>query len=184
MSLRLFAAIEVPDETAARLARLQKGVLGAAWRPREALHLTLRFFGEIDERLAEELDHELGRIRSSPFDVVLKGAGWFGRDRPSTLWVGVADNPPLAALAEACERAARRAGLPPETRGFTAHVTLAYCRGTGPEDAAKFAQRLALFHAEPFLADRFVLISSWPGKRVSTYVAEAEYPLEARGGAS
>ncbi len=177
MSLRLFAAIAVPDEIADRLAPLQRGVQGAAWRPREALHLTLRFFGEIDERLAEELDHELGRIRIPPFEVGLEGAGWFGRERPSTLWVGVADNPPLAALAEACERAARRAGLEPETRSFAAHITLAYCKGTGPEDAARFAQRLALFRAEPFLADRFFLMSSWSGKRVSTYVPEAEYPL-------
>nr|NIR59801.1 RNA 2',3'-cyclic phosphodiesterase [Gammaproteobacteria bacterium] len=76
MSLRLFAAIAVPDEIADRLAPLQRGVQGAAWRPREALHLTLRFFGEIDERLAEELDHELGRIRIPPFEVGLKGAGW------------------------------------------------------------------------------------------------------------
>jgi 2'-5' RNA ligase len=177
MSLRLFAAIEVPDETAERLLPLQRGVLGASWRPREALHLTLRFFGEIDERLAEELDHELGRIRVAPFDVALKGAGWFGGERPSTLWIGVAESPSLGVLAQACERAARRAGLPPETRNFAAHVTVAYCHGTGPEDAAKFAQRLALFAAEPFLADRFFLLSSWAGKRVSTYVREAEYPL-------
>lgn len=175
--LRLFAALDIPDETAARLKSLQKGVLGAAWRPREALHLTLRFFGEIDERQAEELDHELGRIASQSFDVTLKGAGWFGKERPTALWIGVAENPALKTLAEACERAARRAGLPPEPRGFVPHVTLAYCKGTGPEDAARFAQRLALFEAEPFLADRFFMKSSWPGKKVSDYVAEAEYPM-------
>jgi 2'-5' RNA ligase len=151
--------------------------MGAQWRPREALHLTLRFFGEIDERQAEELDHELGRISSSAIDITLKGAGWFGKERPTALWVGVAENPTLAALAEACERAARRAGLPPEPRGFVAHVTLAYCKGTGPEDAANFARRLSLFQAEPFLADRFFMMSSWPGKKVSDYVEEAEYPM-------
>jgi 2'-5' RNA ligase len=177
MSLRLFAAIEIPDEIVARVKPLQKGVLGAKWRPREALHLTLRFFGEIDERLAEELDHELGRIRMAAFDVTLKGAGWFGGDKPGALWIGVAENPALVALAGACERAARRAALPPEGRGFIPHVTLAYCRGTGGEDAAKFAQRLALFEAEPFLADRFHMYSSWMGKKVSDYVQEAEYPL-------
>jgi 2'-5' RNA ligase len=175
--LRLFAAINIPDEIAERLKPLQKGVLGAQWRPREALHLTLRFFGEIDERRAEELDHELGRISACAFDVTLKGAGWFGKERPTALWVGVAENPSLVALAEACERAARRAGLPPEPRGFVPHLTIAYCKGTGSEDAAKFAQRLALFQAEPFLADRFFMMSSWPGKKVSDYVEEAEYPL-------
>jgi 2'-5' RNA ligase len=177
MSLRLFAALDIPDEIARRVRALQKGVMGAAWRPREALHLTLRFFGEIDEPEGEELDHELGRIQQHGFDVTLKGAGWFGGARPTTLWLGVAENPALVALAESCERAARRAGLPPEPRGFIPHLTLAYCKGSGPEDAARFAQRLALFESEPFLADRFFLYSSWPGKRVSSYVQEAEYPL-------
>lgn len=177
MSLRLFAAIDIPDEIARRVKSLQKGVLGAAWRPREALHLTLRFFGEIGEPQAKELDLELGRIGQLGFDVTLKGAGWFGGERPTTLWLGVAEDPGLDALAAACERAARRAGLPAEPRPFIPHLTLAYCKGTGPEDAAKFAQRLALFEAEPFLADRFFLYSSWPGKRVSDYVPEAEYPL-------
>jgi 2'-5' RNA ligase len=177
MSLRLFAAVPIPDEIAARVKPLQKGVMGAAWRPREALHLTLRFFGEIDERLAEELDHELGQVRSQSFDVTLKGAGWFGRAQPSTLWLGVEDNPSLKTLAERCERAARRAGLAPEPRSYTPHLTLAYCKGTQIEDAAKFAQRLAMFRAEPFLVDRFHMYSSWPGKTVSRYVPEAEYPL-------
>jgi 2'-5' RNA ligase len=177
MSLRLFAALDLPDETADRLLALQKGVRGAKWRPREALHLTLRFFGEIDEPTAEELDHELGEIRKQSFEVTLKSAGWFGRKDPGVLWIGAAENEALKALAAAVERAARRVGLGKPDHGFTPHVTLAYCKATPVEDAMKFAQRLALFEAEPFLADRFFLVSSWPGKRVSDYVHEAEYPL-------
>ena len=45
--IRLFAALALPDEIAAGLARRQDGVPGARWRPREALHVTLRFFGEV-----------------------------------------------------------------------------------------------------------------------------------------
>ncbi|MGD2131901.1 MAG: RNA 2',3'-cyclic phosphodiesterase [Maricaulaceae bacterium] len=177
MSLRLFAAIDIPDEIIERIVPLQRGVAGAKWRPPEALHLTLRFFGEIDERAAEDLDHELGEVRSAAFEVALKGAGWFGGEQPSALWAGVEENAALQRLAAGCERAARKTGLPPEPRGFVPHVTLAYCRGTGADDAVKFAQRLALFSAEPFLVDRFFMYSSWAGKRVSTYVPEAEYPL-------
>lgn len=179
MSLRLFTALDLPDEIVERLAPLQRGVAGAKWRPRAALHLTLRFFGDIDERVAEELDHELGAIRSAPFELTLKGAGWFGRERPSNLWIGAEPNPPLDALAQECERAARRAGLAPERRTFTPHVTLAYCKGTQPEDAAKFAQRLALFEADAFVVDRFFMFSSWQTKGANAYVPEAEYPLAA-----
>lgn len=179
MSLRLFAALKPSDGVRARLVALMRGVAGAAWRPPENLHLTLRFFGEIDERLAHDLDDELAAVRVEPFDIVVAGAGWFGGASPTSLWMGVEENAALRALAGGCERAARRVGLPPERRPFTPHITVAYCRGTGPDDAARFAQRHGLFRAEPFLADRFALYSSWLGKGPSRYVSEAEYPLAA-----
>ena len=55
--IRLFTAIEVPDEVAACLTPLQRGVPGARWVTRENLHVTLRFIGGADERMAEEVDH-------------------------------------------------------------------------------------------------------------------------------
>ncbi len=177
MSLRLFAAIPVPEDIRARLRAVQRGVSGAAWRPPENFHVTLRFFGEVTEDVAASLDDELARVRSGPFDLAVRGAGWFGAARPSALWVGVDLSDALATLAGHCERAARRVGLPADGRKFTPHVTLAYCHGTGVDDAARFAQRLARFEAEPFVVDRFHLYSSWMGKGPSRYVAEAEYPL-------
>lgn len=177
MSLRLFAALPIPPEIRARLSPLQRGVLGAAWRPVENFHVTLRFFGDVDERIAEDLDAELGAISASPLTLSLAGAGWFGGAEPASLWAGVADNPALTTLAGRCERAARRAGLAPEKRKFTPHVTLAYCHGTQPDDAAKFAQRLGAFRTRSWVADRFHLYSSWMGKGPSCYVTEADYPL-------
>lgn len=177
MTLRLFAAFPIPDEIRLRLATLQRDVPGAAWRPPEALHLTLRFFGEIDEALARDLDQELGQIVEAPFELRLKDAGSFGGLEPRALWVGVDAPPVLARLAEKCERAARRAGLAPEKRNFTPHVTLAYSRGLTPESAALFLERLGGFQTEPFWMDHFLMLSSWPGKTGSRYVEEAVYPL-------
>ncbi|MEO8115140.1 MAG: 2'-5' RNA ligase family protein, partial [Phenylobacterium sp.] len=53
--IRLFAALAIPDEIAIGLARRQQGVEAARWRPREALHVTLRFFGELREDVARDL---------------------------------------------------------------------------------------------------------------------------------
>jgi 2'-5' RNA ligase len=179
MTLRLFAAIPVPDEISERLVTLQRDIPGAAWRPREAFHLTLRFCGQIDEALARDLDGELAEIAQSPFEMRLAGAGSFGKSEPTALWVG-SDSPALAPLATACERAARRVGLPPETRKFVPHVTLAYSRGLTELDAALFNQRYAEFRTEPFWVDQFALFSSWPTKTTSQYVEEATYPLTGR----
>lgn len=181
MALRLFAAIAIPDPVADRLVTLQRDIPGAAWRPREAFHLTLRFFGQIDEALARDLDDELAQIAQAPFEMRLSGAGSFGKSEPTALWVG-SDCPALAPLAAACEKAARRAGLPPEPRKFVPHVTLAYSRGLTEFDAATFNQRYAEFRTELFWVEQFVLFSSWPTRTTSQYVEEATYPLTGRGG--
>jgi len=177
MSLRLFAGFDIPDAQAASLSALQNNVPGARWRPRDALHVTLRFFGTIDERLAEDLDHELATIACAPFEVTLKDIGWFGHDAPTSLWVGIEENPALRTLAAGCERAARRVRLEPDPRLYTPHLTLAYCRHAQPDDAAAFVRHASPFRAEPFLVDRFFLYSSWLGKGPAAYEEEAEYPL-------
>ncbi|MES1200484.1 MAG: RNA 2',3'-cyclic phosphodiesterase [Pseudomonadota bacterium] len=180
MSLRLFAAIALPEDVAGRLLALQRGVPGAKWRPRENLHLTLRFFGETPEPTADELDALLAEVgqRTAPFTLQLKAAGSFGKQDPHTLWIGAVETPQLMHLASACERAARRAGLKPETRKFTPHVTLAYLGGAPLDRVQAFETRLGLFQAPPFIVDRFGIYSSWPKKTgPNLYQLEAEYPF-------
>jgi len=181
MSLRLFAALEIPDDVAERLMALMRGVPGANWRPRENLHLTLRFFGDVMEPVADDLDADLATIgeRTPAFDLTLKGAGTFGGADPHSLWIGAADNLTLSKLAADCERASRRIGLKPEAHKFTPHVTLAYLRGgIDLSRVHAFESRLGLFEAPPFRVDRFALYSSVTRKSApSLYRLEADYPL-------
>ena len=53
--IRLFTALSVPDDVAEALARRQTGLPGASWRTADQLHITLAFYGEIDERRADDL---------------------------------------------------------------------------------------------------------------------------------
>jgi 2'-5' RNA ligase len=180
MTVRLFAALAIPDDVAARLLALQKGIGGAKWRPRENLHLTLRFFGEIAEPVANDLDEELARVAdmTRPFALQLKSAGSFGKADPHTLWIGVGESPPLNKLAADCERAARRVGIAPAPRKFTPHVTLAYLSNAELGRVQSFEARLGLFESPLFQVDRFGLYSSWIRKSApSLYRLEAEYSL-------
>ncbi len=68
-------------------------------------------------------------------------------------------NPALDILQYAHERAARAAGLPPETRTFRPHVTLARLRGVRERDVATFLQHNGGFHTRPFSVTEFVLYS-------------------------
>ncbi|MFZ2029475.1 MAG: RNA 2',3'-cyclic phosphodiesterase [Vitreimonas sp.] len=180
MSLRLFAAIALPDDIAERLIAL-KGVPGAKWRPRENLHLTLRFFGEVSEPVGNDIDEALATIadETASFELQLKSAGSFGKEDPHTLWIGAGESAALKKLAADCERAARRLGLKAETRKFAPHVTLAYMSGASELSRVQdFEARLGLFESRPFEVESFGLYSSWTRKSApSLYRLEADYAL-------
>ena len=60
--IRLFAALEVPFDIAEALVRRQQGLPRARWRPTDALHITLRFFGEVSDPTAADLDAALAGV--------------------------------------------------------------------------------------------------------------------------
>jgi 2'-5' RNA ligase len=176
--IRLFAALAIPPEIAAGLARRQTGVDGARWRPADSLHVTLRFFGDMREDIARDLDTELATIGGAGFQLSLSGVGAFGEGRDiHAIWAGVEESPALTRLARACETAARRAGLKPERRHYRPHVTLAYTRQPDPVEVARWVQANNLLKSPPVEIDRFGLYSSHSSKDGSVYRLEAEYPL-------
>ena len=176
--IRLFAALSIPPEIGRALQSRQTGIDGARWRPLEALHITLRFYGEIREDVARDLDGELMAISGRPFEIVLDGAGAFDDgDDINAVWAGVADSAELQRLAEACESAARRAGLKPDKRNYKPHVTLAYLRRPEPAQVAAWIQSNNLLKSPPITVDRFGLYASTLHREGSYYRLEAEYPL-------
>jgi RNA 2',3'-cyclic 3'-phosphodiesterase len=175
--LRLFVGIEFPPELKLRLSLLQTGIFGAKWVDPGNFHLTLRFIGEVDEGTAADVDEALLRLKARPFLLQLAGAGVFGGDKPRQLWVGVEREPALATLQGKIEQALNRAGLPPEPRKFTPHVTLARLREPRRADIQSFLAANAQFRAEPLKIDRFSLIASYQTKAGSVYEDQADYEL-------
>jgi len=176
--IRLFAAIPVPDAIGEPLLRRQEGIPGARWRPLEALHVTLRFFGEVREDVARDLDGELAAVKGAPLELTLAGAGAFGEpDRMRAVWAGVEENAALRVLAGRCDAAARRAGLKGETRAYRPHVTLAYLRHADPAKVAAWVQANNLLRTAPFAVEAFGLYSSWSSAEGSHYDLECDYPL-------
>lgn len=174
---RLFSALEVPDTVRQRLGLIRAPFAGARWIAPEDMHLTLRFFGDIDGRVADEVADFLGGVHARPFQLTVAELGTFGGRDPHTLWAGVKPCEELAQLQYAHERAARAAGLPPETRTFRPHVTLARLRGVRERDAATFLQHNGGFKTDPFLVSRFVLYSARPITGGPPYAVEAAYPF-------
>ncbi|ADK99844.1 RNA 2',3'-cyclic phosphodiesterase [Brevundimonas subvibrioides] len=177
--LRLFTALPVPFDVAETLARRQTGLPGAKWRTPEQLHVTLAFFGEVDERRADDLAAELARIPPGAFDIELKGVGAFGdAHRSHTLWAGVEPGERLTVLAGRCRAAAERAGVRMEPRVYRPHLTLAYLKTqTNPDRIGAWITGHNLLHSPPIRVDRFGLYSSVLSDGGSHYELEREYPL-------
>jgi 2'-5' RNA ligase len=172
--LRLFVGIALPPELKLRISLLANGVPGARWVDPGNYHLTLRFIGEVDEGVAGDIDAALAQLRAPRFEVSLSGVGHFG-DR--MLWVGVEKNPSLVHLRDKVESALVRLGLPPETRRYAPHVTLARVRNSSAAKLQSFIATNALFRADAFRVDRFSLVASYLTKSGAIYEDQADYPL-------
>ena len=176
--MRLFIALDLPNDIRARLSCLAAGVPGVRWIPPENLHLTLRFVGEVDGGAAEELDAELAAIDLGAFALTLSGVGVFERGRhPHTLWAGVAAEPALPCLHERIELAAQRAGLEPESRRFKPHVTLGRLKQRPGHHLVDWLEVNSLLRAGPFTVCGFTLFRSHLGRGAAHYEALGFYPL-------
>ncbi len=174
---RLFTGLEVPEAVASAIAFARGGMTGARWIEPSDYHITLRFVGDVDQRAAREIDDTLGGIRRRPLTVAFDGLSSFGGDRPRTIVVRVRPDAELVDLQAEHERRLRRLGLPPETRKYTPHVTLARLRGASARAVAEYLASRGGFSVQGFVASRFVLYSSRDGVGGGPYVVEAAYPL-------
>ena len=130
--LRLFLAVDVPEDRlaalAARTESLRQRSDGARWTPVESQHVTLKFLGSTPgERVGPLL--EAMRAMSAghtPFELRLSKLGTFPeRGKARVLWAGFDDPTSLRALAVDLDAAVIPLGHQPESRPFSAHLTLA-----------------------------------------------------------
>ncbi|MET3927748.1 RNA 2',3'-cyclic phosphodiesterase [Devosia sp. 2618] len=177
---RLFTGLEIPADVGFALSLKRGGLTGARWIDPENYHITLRFIGDVDHHVADDVADSLDRLSSSlRFSVRLTGLGSFGGDKPRSLYAGVEPSEALTRLQAAQERVLQRAGLPAEGRKFVPHVTLARLRGAGPEEVARFLSEAGRFEPLAFQVGRFVLFSSKDSVGGGPYVVEQSYPLVA-----
>ncbi len=176
---RLFTGLEIPSDVGQALSSLRGGLPGARWIAPENYHLTLRFIGDVDDDVAQDVALMLGRVRREPFALHFDGVISFGGRKPRAV---VAAVPPVQALLDVQaeqERLMQRIGLEPEGRKFTPHVTLARLRDASSHAVADYLSARGFFRTAPFRISRFVLFSSRNSVGGGPYVVEASYPLAA-----
>lgn len=132
--MRLFVAVSVPEEgkavsleVADRLRSRIEERASVRWVTAEHLHLTVRFIGHVDDRQVEAIRESLvPALRLRPFDVALHGCGVFPeRGAPRVIWLGVSEGlTSLRAIHDELDRRLLPLRFTPETRPFSAHLTL------------------------------------------------------------
>jgi 2'-5' RNA ligase len=174
---RLFVAIRLPEPIRDVLIDAMDEGADFRWQSDEQLHLTLRFVGEVERPVADDLAAALAGIRFDRFTIRVNGVGRFEQRNSGALWAGVEPKEPVAALAAKVERACQSAGLEPERRVFHPHITLARWKGRRNRELASFLERHSALSSEPFEVDRFTLFESHLSRHGAHYEAVGVYPL-------
>lgn len=174
---RLFVALRPPLAIRRHcLAAMAGGPFGWAWQDDGQLHVTLRFIGEVERPVAEDIATALGSVRASAIELGLRGVGWFDQGRHGVLFARAIPRDPLEALHKKIDRALTGAGLEPERRAYLPHITLARRRRSSADPAAWLEAHAALSaDSEPVSA--FILYESHLGRDGPYYQPVAEFRL-------
>ncbi|MBF5041779.1 RNA 2',3'-cyclic phosphodiesterase [Aggregicoccus sp. 17bor-14] len=180
--MRLFVAVTLGEQVTSRaeaaVARLRALAPRARWARLEGLHLTLAFLGETPPERVPALEAALREVaaRHAPFRLSAAGGGSFGSHaRPRVLWADVCgDTAALGALQADVARALTPLGFTPESRPYTAHLTLA--RAKDPRGDAALTACVEALAGEDWGeagVDQLVLFES----RAGAYHRLVEAPL-------
>jgi 2'-5' RNA ligase len=174
---RLFVAIRPPEEIRELLLDAMDDSADFRWQDDEQLHLTLRFVGEVDRPVADDLAAALGRVHASPFELRIAVTGRFEQRSSGAVWAGVEPKAPIAALAAKVERACVAVGLEPERRAFHPHITLARWKGRRSHEVARFLEHTRGLKSDSFEVREFILFESHLSRHGAHYEEVATYPL-------
>ncbi len=174
---RLFVAIRPPEHIRDLLIDAMDDSADFRWQDDEQLHITLRFVGEVDRPIAEDLAAALSRVSCARFSIRVSGTGRFEQRSSGTLWAGVDPKDHLTALAAKVERVCQQVGLEPERRAFHPHVTLARWKGRRSREVGDFLDRTRGLASEPFEIDNFLLFESQLSRHGPHYEEIETYPL-------
>lgn len=167
--IRAFLAVDLPEIYRAELAAVQdylkKSGADVRWTSATGIHLTLKFFGDIEEDQVEALAAAASGITAATpcFNLGVEGVGTFpGPRNPRVIWLGLSgQTDTLANLARNLEQAFVPLGFPPEKRQFTPHLTLGRVRSSqGREALTRSLGTICLPNFPEFLVQELVLYRS------------------------
>lgn len=150
-----FIAVPVPDSIRTGLAKWQHDLSNQLpynqWTNQGDLHITLKFFGKVDDIKLRELNEVLKKMNlGHNFYCNIDSIGFFGKkERPRILWAGVELGTELAKLQYKIEHITEQIGFQKENRPYCPHLTLAK-KWNGESNANLIQQQIATYLNKQF----------------------------------
>jgi RNA 2',3'-cyclic 3'-phosphodiesterase len=179
--MRAFFAFEISASVKEYIQEVIKGmasrVTGVRWVKSDGQHITLKFLGEIEETMANNIKNRLASLENiyGPFEATIKAVDAFPNKRRArvivvTLEKGVDIS---KAIFHDIEDALSTLGIEKEERDFTPHITLGRKKEPGP----LLERDIPGLDEMGFIIDRLVLFRSTltPGGAIYTPVWEIDF---------
>ena len=129
-TIRSFLAIELDEELVPKILDVQKEFkktnANIKYVPSENMHFTLKFFGNIDMDMVEDIASAVEKIikNYSSFDLNIKKCGCFpNKNVIKVLWLGLEEGSPIANLQKDLDKEFKKLGFKKE-KNFISHLTI------------------------------------------------------------
>ena len=129
-TIRSFLAIELDEELVPKILDVQKEFkktnTNLKYVPSQNMHFTLKFFGNIDLDMVEDISSAVEKVikNYSSFDLNIKNCGCFPNKKViKVLWLGLEEGSPIKDLQKDLDKEFRKLGFKKE-KNFISHLTI------------------------------------------------------------
>ena len=183
--MRSFLAVEIPDDIKEYLKTVVKGVSkyadGVKWVNEAAQHITLKFFGEIEEEMAWNIKKSIEHTGSKygPFTLTLKCIDAFPSRKRARVIVITLENgvDNIKDIFNDIEQNFASLGIEKDERSFRPHITL----GRRKAPAPLLDKAITEIDRKTFDVNALVLFKSTLTSRGAIYTPVWEIKLKGQG---
>jgi 2'-5' RNA ligase len=176
--IRLFIAIDIAEDIRMLICNMGGSIPGAKSVPSSQIHLTLKFLGDTESSLLDEIVYALAAIEHEPITIAIRSVGHFPpRGAPRVIWTGIHPVHNVVKLRNKVEKTLVDIGIERDKRKFSPHITLARLKNSPISRVTRFLADNSMLETPPFSITEFQLYSSTLSQKGAIHIKEATFPL-------
>lgn len=178
--MRLFTAIDVPAEIKKHLAKIasELPMEGISLAKEDSYHITLHFFGDVNESRLDEIKASIDSVSMVPFNATILGIGYFTPQRIRVIFARISDgSESMKSIYDQISESLRQKNVAfDDEKEHEPHITLARVKNARQEPLLSYIEKYSGYNFGSFLVDSILLKKSTPTP--SGHVHETLYKVE------